>query len=263
MSPPLFASIRLNVRPQFYRCEPGWKWAPPPLPDYDLWYVLDGNGFLTIERQRFDLAAGVCFLLGPGSRPNATQNPARRLLVFAVHFDLLDADREPLPPSRVMLPPLGAVVRDAASFSALAHGCEAHARRSDVLGTRRSRLYLEQMLLQLWDEALHPAASPADAQIQQIVRAIHKEPGARWCVDDLARAACLSRSQFTRRFRAVAGMSPAHLVIQTRLERARQLIQETDMTLGQIAHALGYSDTAFFSRQYKRFLGHPPSALRR
>lgn len=161
------------------------------------------------------------------------------------------------------LPPGGGIVHDTTAFSAMAHGCEACARRGDPLGARRSRLYVEQMLLQLWDEAFRPAPSPMDRQIHAIVSAIEEEPGARWCVDDLARRACLSRSQFTRRFRAATGMSPAQYVIRTRLERARQLIQETEMTLGQIAGALGYEDIPFFSRQYKRFLGHAPGALRR
>ena len=58
-------------------------------------------------------------------------------------------------------------------------------------------------------------------------------------------------------------MSPRHFIVRARLERARQLVQETNMTLGQIAAALGYDDAAFFSRQYKAYAGHAPSSARR
>lgn len=96
---PPFETIRLTSLPRLYRCEPGWRWSPPPLPDYDLWYVLDGVGALTLESRIFSLTAGSSFLLPPGSRPNGAQDPARRLFVFAVHFELLDARGAPLPPS--------------------------------------------------------------------------------------------------------------------------------------------------------------------
>jgi transcriptional regulator GlxA family with amidase domain len=118
------------------------------------------------------------------------------------------------------------------------------------------------MLLQLWEEAFHPAPSPADLVLDQVVQAIQAEPGRRWRVEELAEQVHLSRAQFARRFQALVGRSPVHFIIQTRLERARLLIEETDMSLGQIAEVLGYQDLAFFSRQYKRYIGQPPGAMR-
>jgi len=47
------------------------------------------------------------------------------------------------------------------------------------------------------------------------------------------------------------------------LAHAAQLIQETEMPLAQIADDLGYRDLYFFSRQFKRYRGVPPSHLRR
>jgi transcriptional regulator GlxA family with amidase domain len=68
----------------------------------------------------------------------------------------------------------------------------------------------------------------------------------------------LSRAQFTRRFIAHAGMSPARYLIRARIDRARQLLTETNMSVTQVAQTLGYPDIAYFSRQYKRHTGHPP-----
>jgi transcriptional regulator GlxA family with amidase domain len=119
------------------------------------------------------------------------------------------------------------------------------------------------MILHIWEEAYRPAPSPGDLALDELIRAIQMEPGRRWSVDELARRMHLSRAQFDRRFRAVTGLAPTRFMVQARLERARQLIQETNMTLGQIASALGYEDVYFFSRQYKRYMGSPPSTLRR
>lgn len=248
--------LTIRSRPQFYHCEPGWHWSPTPLPDYDLWHVLNGRGTLTLAGQDYPLVPGATFVLAPGAAPRGRQDEHHRLHVFAVHF--IPEDDGPLP-----IPPPGLVLRDRAWFAALAQRCAACGRRGDPLGQSQSRLLLGQMLLHLWEEALCPPPSPGDARIAEMTQRIAREPGRAWSVTDLAREACLSRSQFTRRFQAVNGLSPTQFVIQTRLERAAQLIRETDMTLTQIAAALGYPDLYFFSRQFKKRFGHPPSLLRK
>lgn len=255
--------VRLNSRPTYWHCEPGWEWKAPPLPDHLLWYVVDGSGEARLDGQEWSLQAGSCFVFTPCAQPHCTQDPNHRLVVFGMHFDLLDRAGLALAPTTELLPPPGLVVRDTAFFATLAQRCEASYRHGDEIGAQQSRLYLRAMLLQLWEQVLHRAPSVVDRALDEVIRAIQREPGKRWSVDELAARVHLSRAQFVRRFRTVAGYSPAHFMIQVRLERARQLIQETNMTIGQIAGALGYDDVYFFSRQYKRYTGVAPSSLRR
>lgn len=258
-----FFNVRLNTRPTYWHCEPGWEWKSLPLPDHLLWYVMDGIGVARLDERSWELQAGSCFVFPPGAAPHCTQEPDHRLVVFGMHFDLIDERGERIEQSAALLPPLGRTVRDAAFFATLAQRCDSSYRHDDAIGIVQSRLFLQAMLLHLWEETLHSAPSAVDLALDEIVRTIQREPGKRWSVDDLAQQAHLSRAQFVRRFRALVGRSPVHFMIQVRLERARQLLQETDMSLGQIADALGYDDVAFFSRQYKQYIGQPPSALRR
>jgi len=261
LAPPF--EVRINTRPTYWHCEPGWEWRARPLADHLLWYVLDGIGLMRLDGRAWDLRAGSSFVFQPDAQPHGTQNPDRRLVVFGMHFDLFDADRQRITEPGAPLPPLGHIVRDGAFFATLAQRCDAGFRRGDAFGALQSQLYLQAILLHLLDEALRPAPSAIDLALDEIVRSIQRDPGQRWSVDELARQAHLSRAQFARRFRAATGLAPARFMIQARLDRARQLIQETDMTLGQVALALGYDDVAFFSRQYRRYAGRPPSALRR
>jgi AraC family transcriptional regulator, arabinose operon regulatory protein len=261
-STPPFA-VRLNTRPTYWHCERGWEWRARPLADHLLWYVMDGIGLMRLEGRAWDLRAGSSFVFPPGTQPHGTQDPDRRLVVFGMHFDVLDAAGRCLAETTALLPPPGHVVRDGAFFATLAQRCDASFRRGDELGALQSRIYLLAMVLHLREEALHPAPSAVDEALDEIIRALQREPGRRWSVDELAHRAHLSRAQFARRFRAATGLAPARFMIRARIERARQLIQETDMSLGQIALALGYDDVAFFSRQYRRYAGSPPSTLRR
>jgi AraC family transcriptional regulator, arabinose operon regulatory protein len=255
--------VRLNTKPTYWHCEPGWEWRSPPLADHLLWCVLDGVGTMRLDDEAWTLTTGSCFIFPLGARPHGMQDPERRLVVYGMHFDVVPTDGGDTPGAAQIHPPHGHILRDLGFFAALGHHCDASYRRGDELGAQQSRLYLRAMILHLWEEILHPAPSTVDIALDEIVRELQREPGKRQTVAELARRAHLSRAQFARRFRALTGLSPARFMIQTRLERARQLIQETNMPLGQIAAALGYDDVYFFSRQYKHYAGRAPSTLRR
>lgn len=256
--------MRLTGRPQFYRCEPHWRWAPPPLPDYDLWCVLEGDGEMHLGGRTHPLAPGVCFVVWPGAIPRATHHPQRRLHVFACHFEF--AGEVPPPPQRAAesLPTPDHALRDTSLLLTLARGAAAAARRGDGLGAARARLYVQQILLHLWEESRAPVSAPSgDAPFLEIAAAIREDPGGDWSVKEQARRACLSRAQYTRRFVRALGVPPNRFVVETRLERAAHLLRETDMTVSQIADALGYRDLYFFSRQFKQHRGVPPGSLRK
>jgi AraC-like DNA-binding protein len=227
-------SLRINTRPTYWHCEPGWEWKARPLLDYLLWYVLDGVGMMRLGERRWDLRAGVSFVFPPGSQPHGTQDPERRLVVFGMHFYFVDQHGR-VWPEALEVPPPGHVVRNGSFFALLAQQADTCWRRGGAAGHIQSHVFLQAMLLQLWEEALRPAPSPADLVLDQVVHAIQAEPGRRWRVEELAGQVHLSRAQFARRFQAMVGRSPVQFIIQTRLERARLLIEETDMSLGQIA----------------------------
>lgn len=264
-TPPYLAydRVRLNTPPCLARMELGWEWRSPVLPDYDLWFIFEGVGKMELNATRYDMGPGTFFLFTPGSRFHATQDPSRRILVFWVHFSILDSRGLMIPPPQLNLPSHGRILRDADLFRSMAQKCEAVYRRADALGAVQSRLLLEQMLLHLWEETIHPVPSILDSRIHEIVSAIQRDPSMKWSLNDLARKLNMSRSLFTRHFRRITKVSPVHFMIQARLNRAAQLIRESDISLTEVANMLGYNDLYFFSRQFKKFMGHPPSGLRR
>lgn len=79
----------------------------------------------------------------------------------------------------------------------------------------------------------------------------------------LARAVGVSRAAFARRFVQATGFSPLRFLHTLRLERAAQLLAETDLSLATIAEQVGYSSEFAFSRAFKRHRGLPPSIFRK
>jgi AraC-like DNA-binding protein len=214
--------------------------------------------------QPYLLRPGICFVLPPDSEPVAAQDPRHRLQVFAVHFEPLNGQGDPLPPGILGLPPQGIVLQDRTFFETLARRCAAAAEREgDAVARRQAVLFVEQMLLHVWEEAGRSVVNPLDSRIREIYAEIRASPGEEWGLARQAARACLSRSQYTRRFVNLFGVAPRQFVIRCRLERAAQLLSETDMTVGETAEALGYRDLFFFSRQFKNHFGVPPGTLRR
>ncbi|MEL6660086.1 MAG: AraC family transcriptional regulator [Bacteroidota bacterium] len=79
----------------------------------------------------------------------------------------------------------------------------------------------------------------------------------------LGRIAGLSPHRLQRLFKAVYGKSPQQMQIGLRMEAARRLLTESELTLDQIAFQLGYTDSAAFSNQYMRTYKQRPSQARR
>jgi AraC family transcriptional regulator len=78
----------------------------------------------------------------------------------------------------------------------------------------------------------------------------------------LAQAAGLSEYHFLRMFKQSTGYTPHQYIINQRVERAKELLQKTDMSITEIAYLLGFSTPAHFTHHFRRKTGVTPSALR-
>lgn len=77
-------------------------------------------------------------------------------------------------------------------------------------------------------------------------------------LDEIARHLDLSRYYFCRLFKQSMGISPYQYVIQCRVERAKQLLKEENLTLGEIALTCGFAHQSHFHRHFKRLTGMTP-----
>lgn len=81
-------------------------------------------------------------------------------------------------------------------------------------------------------------------------------------VDDLARAACLSRAHFSREFRRAFGESPHAYLLTRRLERAAAMLRNTDRSVADICLAVGAESVGSFTSAFTRTYGVSPTAYR-
>jgi AraC-like DNA-binding protein len=81
-------------------------------------------------------------------------------------------------------------------------------------------------------------------------------------VDDLARAAGLSKAHFSREFRRTFGESPYVYLLTRRLERAAALLRNTDYSVAEICLEVGLQGVGSFTTSFKRMYGMTPTEYR-
>lgn len=96
-------------------------------------------------------------------------------------------------------------------------------------------------------------------RLQKMLMYIYENYAEAITLEDIAKAADISRSEAGRCFNAYMGCSPIDALIQYRLQLAHRLLNENAQTLQQISYACGFNSVNYFSRQFKKKYGYPPS----
>ncbi|GHJ36569.1 hypothetical protein Sm713_21780 [Streptomyces sp. TS71-3] len=86
--------------------------------------------------------------------------------------------------------------------------------------------------------------------------------GERITLAELAVREAMSVRTYSRRFREETGLTPVQWLTQRRLDRARQLLEETDRTVDRIAAEAGFGTGASLRQHFHAALGVSPGAYR-
>ena len=100
-----------------------------------------------------------------------------------------------------------------------------------------------------------------DPQLAAALRGIHTETANPWTLVTLAREASMSRSSFAERFARVIGMTPLNYVLQWRIAVAKNLLTREQMSVAEVALAVGYESASGFSTAFSRETGRAPKAF--
>jgi LacI family transcriptional regulator len=101
-----------------------------------------------------------------------------------------------------------------------------------------------------------------DRQIAAVIRFIREHACEGIDVSDVLRAVPMSRSTLDRRFITLMNCSPKDEILRVRLNRAKQLLAETDFSLPIIAEKIGLEHAEYLSRIFKKRVGMTPSEFR-
>lgn len=271
-SPPL---NRFFLRPQFsiyYRRVNRLHWTSAAGPDYGVFFMLDGRVVYDIEGASGHLSVHQSLLFEPGKNIKATgQNIASILLTLSP-----------------------ALMIDYATRSRLVGGGSAPAfKQSLVEGDKRLSQLLTDLAQELTTEeagkeiivaalteqiAVHllrrhskmrrsdelelSRVGLIDRRIRRAVEFMQTHLDRDLPLKEIAAASYLSPYHFARLFKKLTGTTPHAYLAGIRTARAKNLLAESDLSVGEIAARVGYASPSHFTKAFRQMTGLAPREFR-
>jgi AraC family transcriptional regulator len=115
--------------------------------------------------------------------------------------------------------------------------------------------------------ASHPHLSAftgglSQRQLQQVLEYIHEHLEQNIKLADLAQLLGISQFHFSTLFKKAIGTSPYQYLLQQRVERAKQLLKQTERSIMEIALECGFNSHSHLSKQFRQLTGLTPTAYR-
>ena len=108
-----------------------------------------------------------------------------------------------------------------------------------------------------------PVRRLAPWQVRRAVQLLINSISTDCSVAALAGACGLSPSHFAHAFRTTMGVPPHKWLLLQRIGRAREMMEQTDKTLAEIALTCGFADQSHFTRTFRSMVGRSPAVWRR
>lgn len=107
-----------------------------------------------------------------------------------------------------------------------------------------------------------PLAMRSEAALKKLVELIEAQLTTAFTLSALAANAGLEQDYLARLFRTRYGMSISRFILQRRIEIAQHLLLTSGKSIKEIAWEVGIPNPQYFNKQYRRIIGHSPSAGR-
>lgn len=108
-----------------------------------------------------------------------------------------------------------------------------------------------------------PSANVALSHAEKAENFIQDNYDQNISMEDIANFLYISEKHLCRIFKQRYSIPPRHYLLSLRMNKARELILDTDMLIKEIAESVGYISPFTFSEAFSNFFGYPPSELRR
>ena len=248
----------------YYPKASGHRMARPEHHDNLLMYCTAGQGTLELGSQSLAVGAGDALLLPQGSHHAYHANALDPWTIYWVHFegDLAEKFLGAVRGGKEFAPVLavGTHSRLVADFETLIETRKTgYSRRSFVHASN----LLRQMLAYL--SAVAPAVQ-AKTQHNMDLDGIHalmeEKLHGQLELATLAQHANLSKYHFSNKYKALTGHSPIQHFLHLKMERACYLLDISGISIKDVSRTLGYEDSYYFSRLFKKIIGVAPRQYR-
>ncbi len=113
------------------------------------------------------------------------------------------------------------------------------------------------------DEKSQFVQALSDKRISKALKRLHEDPQMHWTLEKMAEEVSMSRAAFAKRFKALVGQPMFEYLTLLRVQRAKELLQETKLPLYEISSRVGYESDLAFTKTFKKHTGTTPTRYRK
>ena len=157
-------------------------------------------------------------------------------------------------------PPLSSVLPNARRIGFEAAGMLSRMMRGKSRATGAATQYVEP--IRVVERQSTDIVSVDDARLATALRFIRQHACEGIRVTDVLHAVPMSRTLFERKFKATLGHSPHRQIVQHKIERAKQLLVESEVSIAVVAELAGFDNASYLSVAFRRETGESPYAYR-
>lgn len=226
--------------------------------NYMLQILLSGQGFHTIDGETHILRPGQCILYEPNQPQNFVHYGADNTSYIWIHFfgygapklveDLNLKGIHSLSTTSGLKKHTMQLARENRSLlPSSAYLCQGYLIQFLVC---LSRSFKEYSATNRHSDKIDPALNHMMLEYASSELSNH----------DYAEMCFLSESRFSHIFKEVTGTTPKRFIEQRRIEAAKELLTNSELSISEIALSVGYPDPYYFSRVFKKNTGMPPQS---
>ncbi|GFH96836.1 HTH-type transcriptional activator RhaS [Lachnospiraceae bacterium] len=243
----------------------------------ELAFVMSGTGKYRIEGQVYEVGEGDLLFFKPGVHHQALYVPEAEVPATEFFVGFCDVQLPGRESGDVPLPGGGYILHTSGELrQRIFRICSSMEAESAVCWQGRYHMlkaYLMQLLLLILKEQSPPPQAMQGYSfdsvnkkyvVEQIVSYFEDHYSDKISLDTIAENMYLSPFYISKIFKSETGDTPIRHLINIRLERARELLlQGSEMSVQEVAAAVGYDDAYHFSKLFKKYYGKSPSQIRK
>ncbi|MDG3132323.1 AraC family transcriptional regulator [Streptococcus suis] len=248
------------------QCDNSYSFGPTIRDNYVLHFITEGKGEIVIEGKTTYLSAGDLFIL-----PKDTS-----IFYKADEFD---------PWTYIWVGFSGSRAKDLLNQSQLLEQYYLHSSLDSQILHYMSQInqiqnhsipsinelmligYLNQLLATLIKEFPNQNLMSPETQtkhyVQQAIKMIHSHYAQPIKVSEIATHLALSRSYLYKIFKQETGYSIKDYILQIKMQRSCQLLEDLNLTITEISYSVGYQDPLTFSAAFRHYFHTSPSSYRK
>lgn len=248
------------------KCAPNHHWGPAVKDHYKIHYIHQGKGIFKVGAKNYELSAGQGFVIYPNIISYYEADKKEPWEYSWCAFDGINAEEYLRRANLSVENPIFNYDKDDKVSNCFYNMAQA-LKLEKSKDLRLQSLLYEFLYLIIENTDLnysyHTTKTNKDIYVNQAIEYMQINYSHNIKVAEVAKYVGLDRKYISTVFKNIMGVTLQQYLINYRLNKAKDMMKESTLSIGSIARSVGYGDPLTFSRMFKKLSGESPSDYRR